>query len=43
MGLNVYGGLLFAQGLEAAQLDVPEGFLPTALHSLFVAYRKNFV
>ena len=38
MGLNVYGGLLFAQGMQAAQMDVPEGFLPTALHSLFVSY-----
>ncbi|KAI6176051.1 Acyl-coenzyme A thioesterase 8 [Aphelenchoides bicaudatus] len=37
-GQNVYGGLLFAQGLEAAQLDVPSGFLPTSFHSLFVSY-----
>lgn len=40
MGENVYGGLLFAQGLEAAQLDVQDGFLPTSFHSLFVSYRE---
>ncbi|KAI6221074.1 Acyl-coenzyme A thioesterase 8 [Aphelenchoides besseyi] len=38
MGDNIYGGLLFAQGLEAAQLDVGDEYLPTAYHSLFVSY-----
>lgn len=35
---NIYGGLLFAQGLEAVELDVEKCFLPASFHSLFVAY-----
>lgn len=38
MGSNIYGGLLFAQGLEAAEADVTDRFLPTSFHSLFVSY-----
>jgi acyl-CoA thioesterase-2 len=38
MGNNVYGGLIFSNGLEAVEMDVEDGFLPASFHGLFVAY-----
>lgn len=39
-GDNIYGGLLSAQALNAAQSSVPDGFVPHSVHNYFVAFRK---
>lgn len=40
-GDNIYGGLLSAQALNAAQSSVPDGFVPHSVHNYFVAFPSN--